>query len=222
MEFSGPERADLADVQSLNHAFLECVRSDRSGQTLREQLPPSLQPVIAAISDLQIRRLAASPFLLLSLRESDDDYWDRLFAQGPNGDLFNSTRIASDATHRIVAATLGFLWQLVRRDPHAARLVCGASVNWCEQLAARTLLGLLQLVADRSDLLGPRLAGSEAFWRRLLGPGLSSERNIRSAAHLCALQTVLTDNAAKPYNRLRAAACSAPVPTLSVARRRIR
>ncbi|MCH7820813.1 MAG: hypothetical protein IIA07_02250 [Proteobacteria bacterium] len=222
MDFSGPERADLADVQSLNHAFLECVRSEQSGRGLREQLTPSLRPVIVALSDLQIRRLAASPFLLLSLREGDDDYWDRLFAQGPNGDLFNSIRITSDASHRIVAAALGFLWQLARRDPHAARLVSGASVNWCEQLAARTLLGLLQHAADRSDLLGPRSAGSEQFWRRLLGAGISAEQNIRNAAHLAALQTVLIDNPAKQHNRFRAAACNTLVPTLSVAHRRIR
>jgi hypothetical protein len=117
----------------------------------------------------------------------------------------------------LAAATLGFLWQLAQHNPYAVRLVSGATITWCERLADCTLLRLLQRTAGRSDLLRPRNSGNLEFWRKLLGPGLSSEPGIRTAAHLSALQSMLTINRVAQYRDVRAAACKTRLPALRVA-----
>lgn len=219
MQFSGPEPADLADVHSLNAAFLQGMRADLASQLLHEQLVPSLRPLIRGLTELQIVRLASAPFLLLSLRENDNDYWNHLFDDDHNRDLFSPRPAAANEFCRISAAALAFLWQLVRHNAYAARLVCGASLDWCEQLASCSLFDVLQRAADRGDLLHLRRGHDENFWRRLLGAGLSSEHDVRNAAHLCALQIVLTESHIAASGRLPAAACHAQVPTLQVSAR---
>ena len=221
MDFIGPEPADLAEVQSLNIAFLEYLRAAPDGQLL-QQLPASLRPAVVALTDRQVQRLAAVPFLLLTMRESDHSFWAQLFGERPMRDLFASAPVVVDELGRITSAALGFVWQLSRRNPYATRLVCGGSLDWCEQLAACTLLRLLQRAVDHQDLIGIRFAGNTEFWHRLLGAGLSSEPDVRRAAHLCALQTVLTARELTSGSRLRAAACHSAVPTMSVRERSIR
>lgn len=219
MNFFGPEAADFCNIQSMNYEFLMRLRGSSSGHEWRQQMAPILRPVIGGLSDLQVERLSATPFLLFSLREREQDYWSLLASDDPNGDLL----IATDQGHesgQLAAACLGFLWQLARRNPYAVRLVSGATLNWCEQLAECTLFRLLQRMAGRSDLLRARRAGDVEFWNKLLGPGLSSERDVRKAAQLSALQSILTPGPAARYRSLRAAACSAPAPSLQITDKR--
>ena len=219
MEFSSPEPADFVNIQSLNQAFLNYLRKPGSGKRLRQQLPPSLEQQLAGLTDLQIRRLAKTPFLLLSLRERDDAYWSGLFTEGQTADLFTPMQSSSDEAGPLIAATLGYLWQLSRRNPYAVRVACGASLNWCEHLSDCTLLHLLQRAAGRSDLLVLRLADNESLWRKLLCAGISSEKEVRVAAQHCALQTMLTYAHSTAYQRLQTAACRVPAPSLQVAER---
>lgn len=218
MNYSGPQTVDFSEVQTLNLATLELLRAEQQGDAFRQGLSRRLRPLVLALTDLQITRLGAAPFLLLSLREQDEVYWQRLLADDPRRDLFTPKRSTSGDSQRLQSAAIGFLWQLARRNPYAARLVCGASLAWCEQLAGLSLFELLRWTADRDDLLQLRLADNEHFWIRLLGPGLSSDTSIRRAAHLCALQTTLADAVEAQGQRLSAAACSAPAPTLTVTR----
>ncbi len=215
MQFRGPEAADLIDVRSLNVAFLEYL-SGSLGEQLRQDLPVSLRSVVAAMSERQIHRLADVPFLLLTLSESDDAYWTRLLADSPVRDLFATGRGETDPLARIAAATLAFLWHLARRNAYATRLISGASLQWCEQLASCTLISVLQCAVAHQGLVGARLAESEVFWRRLLGAGLSSESDVRHATHLVSLQTVLTPVAATHSQRFRSAACYSLVPVLEL------
>jgi hypothetical protein len=217
MEFSGPGPADFANVQALNCAFLEHMCEPGAGKSLRCQFSPGVEPLVAGLTGLQIGRLAEAPFLLFSLREFDNDYWSGIFSAGPTGDLFTPDRLPSDKNQQIIAATLGFLWQLASRNPYAARICSGASLNWCEQLADCTLLHILQCCAGRNDLLVPRLVDNADLWRKLLSAGISSEPEIRAAGQQCALQTLLTDPNGSSYRPLRAAACRLPTNSLQVA-----
>ena len=216
MDFSGPEPADFANVKALNHAFLVQLREPSLGQPLRRHLPATVQRLIKGLTDLQLERLAAVPFLLLSWRERDEDYWRVLGSDDSNFDLFGGGEPSSESGV-LCAAGLAFLWALARRNPYAARLMSSATLGWCERLLDSTLLGLLQKTAGRHDVLRPRLADNEEFWNKLLGPGLSSEREVRRAAHLAALQATLTEDPAANYRAIKAAACSTLVPTHSVA-----
>ena len=148
MDFSGPQKAEFNNVRSLNQAFLNRLRTSPDVQVLLQAFSPKLRPLVAGLTDLQVRRLAETPFLLLSLREQDDDYWSVLFADDPTGDLF---AVASGGGHdrHLVAATLGFLWQLAQHNPYAVRLVSGATINWCDSLANSTLLRLLHPLARK-------------------------------------------------------------------------
>jgi hypothetical protein len=209
MDYIGPDAADFADVAALNHGFLLQLRAPGSiGARLREQMPEQLQRVVVALRDVQVERLAASPFLLLSLRERDAGYWRRLVGERAFPDLFAAE---TRSTNEVAAAALSFLWHLARRNPYAVRLVAGAGNDWCAMLAANTLLRLLRGASSREDLLQPRLAADPAFWRKLLGPGLDSDAAIRGAAHTACLQTMLTDMPG-PARRPRAAACRSRIP----------
>jgi len=216
MEFSGPQKAEFNNVRSLNEAFLNSLRASPGADGLRQAFPSKLRPVIAGLTDLQARRLSEVPFLLLSLREQEDDYWSVFFADDPNGDLFAVNSGGGNESH-LAAAALGFLWQLAQHNPYAVRLLSGATIMWCEHLANCTLFRLLDRAADRADLLRPRLAENSEFWSKLLGPGLSSEPGIRKAAHLSALQSILTIDRAERYRDVRAAACKTRSPALRVA-----
>lgn len=218
MEYRGPEITDLADVRSLNAAFLEYLSSN-DGEQLRRDLPASLRPAVAALSSRQIERLAGVPFLLMSVSESDDTYWDRLLLDRPVTDLFTPSHSDADSLAQIASAALGFLWQLARKNPYAVRLICGATLNWCEQLAACTLLHVLRRAVADPRVVVPRLADDSVFWHRLLGAGLSSESVVRRASHLSALQAVLTPVVATTQRRFRSAACYSTVPTLEVRER---
>jgi hypothetical protein len=189
MDYSGPDAADYADVAALNEAFLICLRAP-AGAALRDRLPERLQPVIAALRDVQVERLARTPFLLLSLRERDAGYWRRLAGQEQEPDLFAAGRNGGD---HVATAALSFLWHLARRNPYALRLVAGAGNDCCSILMDSTLLALLRRAASRADFLLPREAGNVEFWGKLLGPGLSSDPTLRAAAHTACLQTMLTD-----------------------------
>jgi hypothetical protein len=216
MDYSGPEPADFQNVRSLNRAFLCLVRDSTLGRRTRAQLPPQHRPAIRALTDLQIGRLSKTPFLLLSVREHDDDFWRRLMRADAGRSLFANEPPAREEL-RILSAALAFLWQLARRNPYAARLVCGGSLRWCRQLADCTLLKLLGDGGDCRELLTPRFADDESMWAKLLGPGLGSEREIRKAAQLSVLQSMLTRVPAAQYSNARSAACRSAVPSLQIA-----
>ncbi|MGI9271127.1 MAG: hypothetical protein ACR2QT_05085 [Woeseiaceae bacterium] len=215
MQFNGPERDDLIDVRSLNIAFLEYLSSP-PGEQMRQDLPMSLQPVVVALTDRQIDRLAKVPFLLLTLSESDDAYWSRILTDCPVRDLFACGSADTDSIERIMSAALGFLWQLARRNPYATRLISGGSLRWCEQLASCTLLSVLRCAHLHQQLARPRLVDNAVFWQRLLGAGLSSDNDVRRAAHLASLQTMLIPVDVTPAQRFRTAACHTSVPVLKL------
>lgn len=214
MEFFGPEAADFANVRALNRAFLLRLRAPGRGKRLRRSMPHTVQALVKGLTDLQVERLATAPFLLLSLRERDEKYWRIFTADEPDFDLFTTRDGDADA---LGPAALSFLWHLAQRNPYAARLLSGATLQWCEQLANCTLVTLLQRSASRGDLLQPRLAADSEFWRRSLGPGLSSDLKVRHAAHVTALQSLLTDDPVVNYRRLKSAACRNAAPSMSIA-----
>ena len=92
MEFLAPESTDLANVRSLNSAFLSLLRDSSAGKSLRQQLPRDLRPAVSGMSDPQLRRLTESPFLLMSFREHDEAYWRLLDKETHIQDLFLNER----------------------------------------------------------------------------------------------------------------------------------
>lgn len=217
MDYQGPGADDFAEVTALNRAFLQCLRSaGRHGTRLRQVMPEDLRQAVTALRDLHVERLAATPFLLLSLREGDDAFWRSMADDGDHPDLFADERHANGG---LVAAALSFLWHLAQHNPYAARVLAGAGADWCSLVASRTLVQLLRHAATHPDLMQPRLAANADFWRKLLGPGLSSQADVRNAAHTACLQTLLTAMANAVPRTLRAAACRSPVPRATTARR---
>lgn len=211
MDYEGPTADDLANVNALNGAFLRTSNgvegaAGRGLSTLR-------------LTDTQMQRLAAAPFLLFSLREHDSEYWQRVLVDDGQPDLLDRTRPPGDAIQELQVAGLGFLWQLSRRNPFAARIICGAPVVWCERLADVTLVSLLNRVAHREDLLVPRFAGEHFVWIRLLQSGVSPKRHLQLMSQQLALQAMLTRAQSARYDRVQAAACGLRTPAQRVAER---
>lgn len=211
MHFSTLERSDLDDVQAINQAFLTYL-SGADGEQLCASIPPELQAAVRALSQHQLQRLAAVPFLLLSFNEADEEYWQQPSRSAPTRDLFTPAHEAGDPLCQIATAAMSFLWQLARRNPYAARIVSGATPGWCEHLAGQTLMNMLERAVEEHHQLLLRCADDKIFWHRLLGAGVSSETGIRRAAHMNALQLILTPVAAVPARRFKTAACHSSVP----------
>ncbi len=218
MDFTGPTPGDYANVRSLNRAFLSVLCNSMQGKLLRQPLHESIRCQLPGLTGLQLERLSESPFLLMSLRERDSSLWHELMAVSPTADLLVARPM--QATDRLIAAVLGFLWQLARHNAYATRLISGASPDWCERLADTTLVELMQNTAGREDLLVARFADESERWSRLLGPGISATKKIRVAAQLSVLQAMLTGAAGPGSRRLRAAACATPVPSAAAFDRR--
>ena len=213
MDYQGPESADLENVRALNSAFLDWL----SGEDRARALPEGTARLFADLNHCQRERLARVPFMLMSLREYDTDTWRALFAPRQNMSLLSRMQRPDDAGSRLTIAALGFLWQLATRNPYAARLVSGAGLRWCEQLAACTLMELIGRVAEEPPLLEPRMGGDVELWSKLLTSVVSSKRDVRTAARLSALQTILTGVARINDRQLAAAACKLPATPMRVA-----
>jgi hypothetical protein len=220
MDFFGPAAADYRNVESLNRAFLSELRSSTAGPSWRRLLASATREQIKALTDLQLERLAACPFLLLSFREDEPEYWRNLVATGPAGDLLHEA--PPPAVGRIVASGLAFLWQLAQRSPYSVRLVSGGGGGFCECLGDVTIVRLLRSAAARNDVVSPRFAEEPAAWTTLLSSGISPTPRVRAAAQLSVLQRMLTIAAPEPRQRLRAAACAAPAPLSRVGDKPVR
>lgn len=216
MHYPGPERVDFDDVHALNQAFLALLRQDlrvaRADVSLRDDLSARL----TALSERQVERLARAPFLLMSFRENDERFWDEVHAAEPRYDLFAESLPSERA--RLVSAGLGFAWRLARQNPYALRLVCGASLHWCERLSERPLVHVLDCAAARDDILTLRGDADAHLWSKLLFAGVSNASRQRVASHLSALQMLLTRTSDEPRSRWASAACRTRVPSLSLAR----
>lgn len=65
----------------------------------------------------------------------------------------------------LVTVSLGFVWQLAREHPPAARAVAGADADWCDALAAMDIAQLSLLAGEVT--LRPRLVDVPGFWQDL-------------------------------------------------------
>jgi hypothetical protein len=216
MEFHGPSATDYANVTSLNRAFLALLRRRGTRCRCLRELRPPLAEKLVGLAGGQADRLAAAPFLLMSFRERDDRFWEAAFAEEAHGDLFAATPSAADALASLVSAGLGFAWQLSKQNAYAARLICGASLHWCEQLTELTFMHLLSIAGRGDEVLTLRCAADSDLWAKLLSSGISREQQVRRAAHISALQSVLTRALMPAERQWRTAACAAPIPSVQV------
>ncbi len=218
MNYQPPDSADLANVYSLNLAFLDMIRHSESASALLGPLPPDAAGRLEQLDSIAIERLARCPFLVFSLGEHDGPRWRRLFASPRTADLIAALERPDPGAARIAAAALAFLWQLAKRRPYSARVLCGAPLQWCGHLAALTLVELFDLALNEDALLEFRFADNAPFWRKLINAGTSDEASIRVAARVTALQTMLTAVGSEDrFERLPAAACAMRPPAERVA-----
>lgn len=215
MAFDGPAPVDYQNVRALNSAFLTMLQANRRARRSLTQLSSPLTRRITSLTRHQVDRLSAAPFLLLSFRERDDRLWTQILSADSGRDLF--TRPVADDFDRLQSAGLGFVWQLARQNPYTLRLICGASLHWCEEIAERTFFGLLAAVAPHNDLLELRRGSDDELWTKLLDNGVSRDTDVRTSAHVSALQTILTRPADRMPRSWPVAACKAKRSDLRVA-----
>jgi hypothetical protein len=217
MDFAGPDAADFANVRSLNTAFLALVRAGKLPEHCLGRLDATLAMRLQSLTERQAGRLAATPFLLFSFRERDAKYWDQLFGEPRSRDLFAVNNETADEFARLVAAGLGFTWQLAQRNPYALRVLAGASLYWCERISDRTFFRLLATAGTRGDLLVLRFSADTDLWLKLLDSGVVRRNRIRRSAHVSALQTVLTSARADEQRQWASAARKIDRPGTRVA-----
>ncbi len=185
-EFPGPGQDDYDNVLALNSAFIRAT-SELKGP--------------------QRGRLAATPFLLFSLREDDMAWWSQALAADPQQDLIGSADRPTPLLHCVQVAALSFLWQLAQKNAYAVRVLSGATIAWCDVISELPLLTLLDRVGGRGDLIRSRLDTPDIIGERLTGPGISASKILRRSSQLCALQSLLTRTSLEAPAKLSSAAC---------------
>lgn len=198
MEYEGLSRDDLDNVRALNRAWLELDGSAEQRLSFR-----------------RLERLAATPFLLFSFREQDDAWWSWLLDERRQQDMLEQQVAVNGDLQQLQAAGLGFLWELARRNPYVARIVSGAPLSWCEQIATETFVRVLDCA--KFEMVEPRFVLGTSLQRRLFRRGGALERETRLFAQIGALQSMLTGGQAVTYERLPAAACRMRQPAQQVA-----
>jgi hypothetical protein len=213
MYYDGPTHLDYVNINALNREFVKLLRDqpDRFGFDKLQQ------DRLAALGKQQLERLAATPFLLLSIQEDNEAQWRTVCNADPNSDLFQKKGADDVELANILAMTAGFLWQLAQQNPYTVRLICGASPAWCEMITAMTYFELVTVVRDRADLLVMRQAPNMDIWSKLLVDGVRAERKVRSAAHMAALQMLLTGKPGVTDAQWPIAACKSRMPHSRVA-----
>ncbi|MDJ0748757.1 MAG: hypothetical protein QNJ11_04700 [Woeseiaceae bacterium] len=201
MDYEGLTMDDLANVAALNRAWLD----SGNRQAGDERLPPA-----------HIERLAAVPFLLFSFREHDDRLWRRLLRDEPQADLIEDAPFDDANLRSLQVAGLAFLWDLVRRNPYVARIVSGATLEWCDRLARSTAAGLLCRAGHRR-IICERFAADDVRLDRLRGCGASFDEALREATQMSVLQSLLTQSRDARYSPLPAVARSLNSPHRKVA-----
>jgi hypothetical protein len=217
MDFECPDGSAYINLRSLNRGFLELLAERHS----MPAVPQDIATRIRLMSERQRERLAATPFLLFSLRERDDRYWQSVIATATDrdADLFDPSSATANQRAKLVCATLGYIWQLARNNPYAARLMCGASLHWCETIGEMTLYRLIAAAGTRDDIMVLRHCENSDLWSKLLVSGVRREIMEREAAQVSALQLVLTGGAGGAEAQLAVAACRRRPPRLRVADR---
>lgn len=216
MSLLPPDPDDLDNVRALNQRFIELLVDDGSG--VLAALPCDLAAEITALDAEARERLAASPFLLfLPAEDTDSRQRGRDTARDP--DLFDAASPPAAAVSRLQAAALGFLWELARRRPYAARALGGLPADRCAILARSTPVALFTDTSVSTDALRLRAGDDATFWRRLVVGAQSDDPSVAEAARMAALQTVLAQSAGDDV-RLPAAACSMRIAARKVAERR--
>ncbi|MDX1508107.1 MAG: hypothetical protein R3358_07490 [Woeseiaceae bacterium] len=208
MQFQGPDRDDLANVTALNRALIEALLAGSIEHGAAARLASELR----SLGRPQRDRLAKCPFLLCSLAGHGGPDWQAAVADSRQRQLLSAQEPGFGARSRLIAATLGFLWQLARRNPYAVRLVTAAPLSWCETLAACTLLDLFDYGEHGVRTLSVIRSDDRRFWDKLLVAATGNDRVVRQAARVSALQSLLTASASEKLPRLPAAACAMTSP----------
>ena len=184
MDFQGPDVADLDNVYGLNRAYLDALSRPLA---VAPGAPSGTASIIEKLTALSVRKstcLSQCPFLIYSFPEAADRRWARLFSDAAQPGLFDGTSLSPECVGGLAPATLGFLWELAKRNPYATRLVSGASLDWCERLADSSPVRVFRFATYEPGLLSPRLPTHREFWSKLLGAGTSNDKEIRHSAQL--------------------------------------
>jgi hypothetical protein len=217
MHHEGPKATDLENVRALNEAFLTMLRRSPHARKHLLGLRNDVARKLLELNPRRAARLAEVPFLLFSFRERDETFWRPAFEVDTTQDLFTTTHQTHGDVSRLIDAGLGFIWQLAKQNPYVLRMLCGASVHWCEQLAEHPLIQILSFASSNHDMLVIRLERKTEVWLKLLDAGVCDLREVRRAAHISALQTILTNKEEATSTVWASAACRTQIPILQVA-----
>jgi hypothetical protein len=213
----GPKATDLENVSALNEAFLTMLRRSPHARKHLFGLRSDVARQLIELSPRRAARLAEVPFLLFSFRERDEPFWRPAFEVDTTQDLFATAQQTHGDVSRLIDAGLGFIWHLAKQNPYVLRMLCGASVHWCEQIAEHPLIQILGFASSNHEMLVMRLEKKTEVWLKLLDAGVSDLREVRRAAHISALQTVLTYTEEVAKTAWASAACRTQTPILKVA-----
>jgi len=213
MTFNAPAPSDYANVYALNRAFLNLARRGQQQFELNEFEYDRL----IRLGTKQTESLARVPFLLFSLQLHDQARWREILLGCRNPDLFVNTDAASSQTRELITATVSFLRQLAHSNEYALYLITGSHSGWPEMIGEVTYFELATCIGRQPDLLKARRAVAADIWAKLLYAGVNADREVRKAAHIAVLQTLITDKTEAATAQWPLAACKTIAPLLRVA-----
>ena len=211
MEFRGVDETTIENGRALNAAFLALATGPAAPAGLETDFKRRLRQLDAR----HLERLSRTPFLLFAVAVVETK-------PGPGTPLRDSMNLFDDpmskAETRLVIATLSLLWSLARADRHAARFLAGTPRGWCEEIAAASLVDVLDTTRQYDTMVVPRSATQRAFWDKLFVSACDRRPSVRRAARQSALQCVLTELRDDSFGPVAVAACRTRAPARRAAK----
>jgi hypothetical protein len=182
----------LGPLQELNQYGLELVRQRARDGAMGRALPPflcELAPSWAALEDLALQRIAASPYSLL------ESCWI-----GPSAGAASRVLDAGDtgcfppeAAGPLLRELLLLGWHTVRSTPRAAQALLGMD-RGCLELLSRCSLRELQRLGQAGGVtVRLRWAERTRVWRQLLSAAVAADDRALGDLRLRGLQLIAAE-----------------------------
>jgi hypothetical protein len=163
---------DPAPLTELNAEALGLLvmRAADAGETELPPLLAGLQGLWADLPNSALKRLSAAPFSLFDAGIAGSSRWLEVRTGGVHElpQCVEPAFFDPAAARSITRRMLVYGWHLARSRPRAACLVFGATFAAVESLSACSLAALDSAAERHGDLLRPRWANQQGYWRELL------------------------------------------------------
>lgn len=183
----------LADVNAQSLRWL--IRVSSHPKHMESEFLGNISGRLCALSTAERSFAARFPFLLVDMRLTDLDWWQRVVAHTATSSI-RSTWLAPlppRLTTKLARSTLVLAWHTARVDQQAALLLLGISRPVADLIARLHLPDVDRISERHYQQLRPRWDNHPSVWKHLLDASRTGDQTASAAFILRGLQLVAGD-----------------------------